>query len=69
MGWIYHQHKARVHYSLTTDRQSVIYWATNHMLARLYFDSKTHETEKKASVSFKCFQFPPLYEKRCCQER
>ena len=26
-------------YSLTTDRQPVIYWATNHLFARLYFHS------------------------------
>ena len=28
-------------YSLTTDRQPVIYWATNPLLARIYFDSNT----------------------------
>ena len=46
MRWIYHQREARVIYSLTTDRQPVIYWATNHLLARLYFDSYTQETTK-----------------------
>ena len=33
---IYHEHKARVIYSLTTYRQLVIYWATKHLLARLH---------------------------------
>ena len=49
--------------SLTTDRQSVMYWATTHLLARLYFDSNTQETTKKSSVeenanaSFRHFKF------------
>ena len=47
MKWIFHKREARVTYSLTTDRQPVIYWATNHLLARLYFDSNTHETKTR----------------------
>ena len=47
MKWIYHVREARVIYSLTTDRQLVIYWATNHLLARLYFDYNTQEMTKK----------------------
>ena len=47
MKWIYHEREARVIYSLTTDRQSVIYRATNLLLARLYFDSNTQATTKK----------------------
>ena len=38
---------ARIIYSLTTDRQPVIYWARNHLLARLFFDSNTQETTKR----------------------
>ena len=34
-------------YSLTTDRQPAIGWATNHLFARLYFDSYTQETAKR----------------------
>ena len=47
MKWIYHQRIARVIFSLTTDRQPVIYWATNQVLARFYFDSSTQETTKR----------------------
>ena len=46
MKWIYHEREAQVIYSLTTDRQSVIFWATNHLLAILYFDSNTQEMTK-----------------------
>ena len=58
MKLIYHEHEARVIYSLMTDRQPVIYWATKHLLARLYFDSNTQET--KATASFRCFQFSAI---------
>ena len=47
MKWIYHEHGARVIYSLTTDRQPVIYWATNHLLARICFDFNIQETTKR----------------------
>ena len=49
MKWINHEREARVIYSLTTDRQPVIYWATNHLLARIYFDSM-----KKKRLKGKC---------------
>ena len=42
MKWIFHEREARVKYSLTTDRQPVIYWTTNHLLARICLDSNTH---------------------------
>ena len=61
MKWILDEREARVIYSLTIDRQPVIYWATNHMLARLYFDSNTQQNNENASVSFR---FPPLHEKK-----
>ena len=48
MKRIYHEREARVIYSLTTDRQPVIYWATNHLLAR---------NDEKAIVSVRFFQF------------
>ena len=47
MKWIYHELEAQVIYSLMTDRQPVIYWATNHLLARISFDSNTREMTKK----------------------
>ena len=59
MKWIYHEREARVIYSLTTDGQPVIDWATNHLLARIYFDSNTQETTK-AVVSFRFFQFSAI---------
>ena len=37
MKWIYHKNKARVIYSLTTDGQQMICWATHHLLARVYY--------------------------------
>ena len=40
--------KALVIYSLTTDRQPVISWAKNHLLARLYIDfAGTHKERRK----------------------
>ena len=60
MKWIYHEHEARVIYSLMTDRQSVIYWATNHLLARLCFDSNTQETTKKQLYPSDFFQFSAI---------
>ena len=48
--WIFHGREARVIYSQTTDRQPVIYWATNHLLAKLYFDSNTQETTKRQCI-------------------
>ena len=41
MKWINHEREAQVMYSLTTDREPVIYWATNDLLAGIYFDSNT----------------------------
>ena len=57
MKWIFHKQEARVIYSLTTDRQPVIYWATNHLLVRLYFDSNTQETTKGKCI----FQKLPVF--------
>ena len=62
MKWIYHEREARVIYSLTTDRQPVIYWVTNHLLARIYFDSNTQETTKKQLYPPDFSSFPPLHE-------
>ena len=59
MKWIYHDRKVRVIYSLTTDRQPVIYWATNHLLA---IDSNTQETTKKQLYPSDFSSFPPLHE-------
>ena len=58
MRWLYHEREARVIYSLTSDRQPVIYWVTNHLLARFYFDFNTQETTK--SQVFGCFQFAAI---------
>ena len=62
MKWIYHESEARVIYSLTTGRQSVICWATNHLLARFYFDSNTQETMKRQVYPSDVSSFPPLHE-------
>ena len=62
MKWIFHESEARVIYSLTTNRQSVIYWATIHMLARVYFDSNTQETTKRQVYPLEVASFPPLHE-------
>ena len=64
MKWIFHEREARVIYSLTTDLQPVIYCATNHLLARLYFDSYTHNTTKRQVYPSDVSSFPPLYEKK-----
>ena len=53
-------------YSVATDRQSVIYWGTNHLLATFYFDSNTQETTKKQVKDVS--SFPPYYEKKSRQD-
>ena len=68
MKWILHEREARVIYSLTTDRQPVIYWATNHLFARLYFDSNTQETKKRQVYPLDVASFPPLHDKKSRQE-
>ena len=68
MKWINHEREARVIYSLTTDRQPVIYGATNHLLARICFDSNTYETTKRQVYHSDVFSFPPLHEKKSRQE-
>ena len=62
MKWIFHEREARVIYSLTTDRQPVIHWITNHLLARLCFDSNTQETTKRQVYLSEVASFPPLHE-------
>ena len=51
MKWICHEREAQVIYSLTTNRQPVIYWATKKLVSNLYHT----RNDEKASVSFKCF--------------
>ena len=70
MKWIHHEHEAQMTNSLTNDRQQVIYWATNHLLARVifYFDSNTQETTKIEVYPTGVSCFLPLYEKKSCQE-
>ena len=68
MKWIYLEREARVIYSLTTDRQAVIYWATNHLLARICVDSNTQETTKRQVYPSDAASFPPLHEKKSRQE-
>ena len=71
MRWIFHEREARVIHSLTTDLQPVIYWATNHLLARLYFSSNTHTKQnnnnkkrtKRQVYPSDIANFPPLHEK------
>ena len=67
MKWMYHERGARVIYSLTADRQPVIYWATNRLLARICFDSntQTQKTTKRRKVyPSDVARFPPLHEKK-----
>ena len=64
MKWIYQERRARVIYLLTTDRQPVIYSATNHLLARLYFDSNTQETTKIQVYPSDLKGFPTFHEKK-----
>ena len=54
-SWIYQEREERVIYPLMTDRQPLIYWASNHLIARIYFDSNTND--EKASMSFRCCRF------------
>ena len=62
MKWIYYECEARVIYSLSTDRQPVIYWATNHLLAESISILNTQETTKKQLYPSDCSSFPPLHE-------
>ena len=62
MKWIYHERFELVIYSFTTDQQAVIYWETNHLLARLYLDSITFETTKSQVYPSDVSSFPPLRE-------
>ena len=61
MKCIYHRPEAGVIYSLPTDCQPVIYWATTHLLARL-FNSNTQETMKKQMYPSDFSRSPPLHE-------
>ena len=58
----FHDHEARVIYSLTTDRQPVTYLATNHLLARFHFDFNTQETTKRQVYPSEVASFPLLHE-------
>ena len=51
MKWIFYERDAQVIYSLTTGRHPVIYWATDHLLARLCFDSNTQKDERQVYLS------------------
>ena len=62
MKWTYHKHVEQVIYSLMTDRQPVIYWATNHLLARIYLDSNTQETMKQQLYHSDYSSFLSLHE-------
>ena len=66
--WIYREREARVIYLMTNDRQPVINWETNHLIARLYFDSNTQETTKTQVYRSDVSRFPPLHEKKSRQE-
>ena len=68
MKWICHEREAQVIYSLMTDHQPVIYWATNHLLARFYFDFNTQETTKKQMYPSDVSSFRLLHEKNSHQQ-
>ena len=67
MKWIFREREARVIYSLTTNRP-VIYLATNHLLARLYFLSNTQEMTKRQVYPSDVTSFPPKHEKKSRQD-
>ena len=46
-----HEREARVIYLLTTDRQTVNYYATIHARVLIYFVSNTQETMKKQFIN------------------
>ena len=50
-----------------TDQQRVIYWATNHLSARLVFNSNPQETTKRQVYSSDVSSFLPLYEQKSSQ--
>ena len=56
-----HEREARVIYLLATDRQTVNYCSTIHVLELIYFDSNTHETMKKHFNPSDYSNFPPLH--------
>ena len=60
MKRIYRACERQVVYSLTTDRL-VIYWATNNMLAGIYFNSHAQEMMKKQMYPLDFSSFPPLH--------
>ena len=65
MKWIFHECEARMIYSLTTDRQAVIYWPIKHLLERLYFDSYTQE-KTKDKLSFRYCLFSAITRQEIC---
>ena len=60
MKSLFHKPEAPVSYSLTADQQRVIYWETNHLFAKLYFDSNKLETIKRKWLSFRYCHFPAI---------
>ena len=68
MKWIFHKHEALVVYSLNTDLQPVMYWAIDHLLARLYFNSNTQETTIRQEYLSDVTGFTPFHEKKSCQK-
>ena len=68
MTWIFLECEARVIYSLRTGRQPVIYWETNHLLARFYFSSNTQETTKRQVYPADVSSSLPLREKKSHQD-
>ena len=54
--WLEVSRKVDISQARTDSRQPVIYWATNYLLARLYFGSYTGN-DVTENVSFRSFQF------------
>ena len=64
--WTYHKCKELETCSLTTDLEPVIYCATNHLLARIYFDSNTQDAKKTQVYLSNFYSFPCFtYEQLC----
>ena len=64
MKCIFHKREARVIYVLLTERQPVIYWATNHLLARLDFNFNAQEMKVQQVYPSDVASFLPLLEKK-----
>ena len=62
MKRIFHEREAQMIYTMTTERQPVIYWATKCLLARHFFDSNTQKTTKRQVYPSEVVRLPLFHE-------